>query len=82
MNKIQQVQNTKRQFDITSIDDLEEYNYFLNNAKWKNGCPFIVSWPFLDVQTMISSLIVKNYINSKLNEKKFDATNLTEAWVK
>jgi len=42
----------RRQFDPSSKKDLQELFYFRKNAKWKNGCPFLLEWPHSDIVTM------------------------------
>lgn len=53
----------KRQFDVTNETDLEEYRYFLANAKWRNAtCPFEVEWPYLTIPQMINEKIAEHYL--------------------
>jgi len=48
----------KREFNPTSKVDLQEYRYFITHTKWKDGCPFILEWPFLNVLDMIKHKII------------------------
>lgn len=52
----------KREFNPASKDDLQEYQYFITNSKWKDGCPFIVEWPFLNVLDMIKHKIINRHL--------------------
>jgi hypothetical protein len=60
----------KREFDPASKEDLIEYQYFLTNSKWKNGCPFIVEWPFLTVIDTIQSKVINQHMNSLIKQAK------------
>ena len=60
----------KREFDPANQEDLREYRYFLDNASWKNGCPFILEWPFLNVLDMIKHKIVYQHIHGLINKTK------------
>lgn len=42
----------RRDFDPSRKKDLLELKYFKNTGKWKNGCPFYVENPFIDVPAM------------------------------
>jgi hypothetical protein len=44
--------NPRREFDPTSHEDLIELKYFKDNGKWRNGCPFYVEDPFIEVPAM------------------------------
>lgn len=54
----------KREFDPDSAEDLAEYKHFLDNKNWRNGCPFLVEWPYLDVIKCIEDKVVKHYIGN------------------
>ncbi len=60
----------KREFDPSDATDLIEYKYFLENSSWKNGCPFIVEWPFLSVIDMIKHKIVFRHIDKIISTNK------------
>ena len=42
---------------------MEEYAYFLKNQKWRNGCPFLLDWPYLTVPDMIKDRVVRQHLN-------------------
>jgi len=60
----------KREFNPTDKTDLQEYRYFLDNSTWKNGCPFIIEWPFLNVIDMIKHKIVYQHIDKLISSSK------------
>ena len=66
----------RREFDPTSVEDLGEYRYFLQQQKWRDNCPFILEWPFLDVMQMIEHKIVRQHLSSiiKTSTKPAQAT--------
>lgn len=61
---------SKRMFNPTDPVDLAEYAYFLQNRSWKNGCPFIIEWPYLNVIKMIEEKFVKRHIMSAIRTAK------------
>jgi len=58
----------KREFDPGSKEDLAEYAYFLQKGTWREGCPFIVEWPFLNVISMIEHRFVSHHIGSRIKQ--------------
>lgn len=60
----------KREFNPTDKVDLQEYRYFLDNSTWKNGCPFILEWPFLNVVDMIKHKIIYQHIDRIISTSK------------
>jgi hypothetical protein len=60
----------KREFNPLDRTDLQEYRYFLDNSTWKNGCPFIIEWPFLNVVDMIRHKIVYQHIDRIISSAK------------
>lgn len=65
-NKISHLVWTKRHFDPNSKEDLSEYKFFLDNNKWRQNCPFILEWPFLNMQEMIRSKVIEAHIDTIL----------------
>ena len=58
------VANRRRQFDPKKKAGLEEFAYFHTNNRWRDGCPFYLEWPHMDVVAMckdkyISAMLVK-----------------------
>ena len=47
--------NPRREFDPANKKDLLELKFFKNNGKWKNGCPFYLEDPFIEVPIMCES---------------------------
>ena len=59
-----------REFDPNNAEDLNEYKYFLQHQRWKNTCPFLLEWPFLDMIQMIEGKIVRQHINKIIKDVK------------
>jgi hypothetical protein len=60
----------RREFDATNHVDLIEYQHFLQNTRWKNGCPFVLEWPFNNVVSMIEHKIVSQHIAKLIKKEK------------
>jgi hypothetical protein len=58
--------NPRREFDPTNSQDLQELKFFKKNGKWKNGCPFYLEDPFIDIPTMCENKFT-NYMLEKMN---------------
>jgi len=69
-NKISHTIWPKRQFDPTSKNDLVEYKFFLANNRWQKNCPFVLEWPFLNVQEMIRSKIIDKHFDKIFESSK------------
>ena len=41
--------NPRREFNPASKKDLLELKYFKEKNKWKNGCPFYLEDPFVEI---------------------------------
>lgn len=50
--KLQSELKARRQFDPSNKQDLEELGYFIKNKKWKDGCPFYLEYPYVDIPIM------------------------------
>jgi len=57
--------NLRREFDPSSKKDLLELKYFKDNNKWKDGCPFYLQDPFLEIPAMCERMYT-NYMLSRL----------------
>ena len=53
----------QREFDPASAVDLKEYKDFMDQNGWRDGCPFIVEWPYLNVIDTIKNKIIKHHID-------------------
>jgi len=42
----------RRFFDPSNKEDLKELKFFIARTKWKNGCPFFLEEPFIDIPAM------------------------------
>lgn len=60
--KLSQVMWARRQFDARNPDDLAEYAYFRQHNRWRDGCPFHLEWPFVNVVEMIKDRIMSEYL--------------------
>lgn len=43
---------TRRAFDPANREDQLELKYFIENKKWRDGCPFFLEFPYLDIPAM------------------------------
>jgi hypothetical protein len=60
----------KREFDPASSNDLSEYKYFLDHSSWRDGCPFLVEWPYLDVIKCIEDKMIRYHIGNLIKAAK------------
>lgn len=60
----------RREFDPTNVEDLNEYKYFLQQQKWRDNCPFILEWPFINIMQMIEHKIVRQHLTSIIKTNK------------
>jgi hypothetical protein len=44
--------NYRRTFDPSKQEDQLELKFFLENRRWKNGCPFEIEYPWEDIPAM------------------------------
>jgi hypothetical protein len=44
--------NYRRAFDPAKVEDQMELKFFLENRRWKNGCPFEIEYPWEDIPAM------------------------------
>lgn len=58
--------NPRREFDPAKSEDLQEFKYFKQNGKWKNGCPFYLEDPFVEIPAMCESKFT-NHMLEKMN---------------
>ena len=47
-------------FEPSSKDDMKIARQFFHDSKWKDGCPFFLVWPYLDIPSMLKDRIT-NY---------------------
>lgn len=55
-------------FDPNNFNHIKSFEHFLFNNNWKNGCPFELEQPYLDVPSMIKDKIAKHFIAFKNGE--------------
>lgn len=79
-NLIERQKLNKRIFNIHDGEDINEFEYFMVNKRWKTTCPFHVNWPYVNVVDMIKDQIVQQYIdNEKSKNKIYSFTELEKA---
>jgi hypothetical protein len=57
--------NPRKEFDPANQKDLQEFKFFKKNGKWKNGCPFYLEDPFIDIPAMCENKFT-NYMLEKM----------------
>ena len=61
---LNQIDRTKRKFDVNNKKDVAAYKNFLVHKQWgTSGCPFSLEYPYLSVPDMIKDKIVHKYLN-------------------
>jgi hypothetical protein len=50
-------------FEPRNSEHLAIFNHFLTKNNWKEGCPFELEQPYLDVPSMIRDKIARHYIS-------------------
>jgi hypothetical protein len=68
--KLPDPSSNKRNFDVSSKQDIGEFSFFMKNSKWKSPCPFVLEFPFLSIPDMIKDKLINAYIDSMLRSKK------------
>ena len=49
LNKVSE----RRIFDPKNKKDLRELKHYMEKAKWKNGCPFYLEYPWEEIPIML-----------------------------
>jgi hypothetical protein len=53
----------KRPFDPSNKADLAIFKEFLETGRWGlNGCPFLLTWPYLTIPDMIKDKVTKHVL--------------------
>lgn len=68
--RVSSVHWPRREFNPGSAKDLAEYKYFLEKGRWKERCPFIIEWPYLDIVKCIEDKVVKYHIGHLISKSK------------
>ncbi len=55
--------NPRREFDPANKQDLMELKFFKKNGKWKNGCPFYLEDPYIEVPAMCESKFTNHMLD-------------------
>jgi hypothetical protein len=57
--------NPRREFDPANKKDLQEFKFFKKYGKWKDGCPFYLEDPFVEIPAMCENKFT-NYMLDKM----------------
>jgi hypothetical protein len=57
--------NLRREFNPSLKEDLMELKFYKQNGKWKNGCPFFLEDPFVEIPAMCENKFT-NYMLEKI----------------
>jgi len=57
--------NLRREFNPSLKEDLMELKFYKKNGKWKNGCPFFLEDPFVEIPAMCENKFT-NYMLEKI----------------
>ncbi len=72
--KISTFQKMKIEFNPGNPEHLQDYYEFRKNRRWRNGCSYILEFPYLDMPSMINSKIVDHFLKEFANEQTEDLT--------
>lgn len=62
--------HTKRFFDASKPEDLQEALEFVKTGRWTNCCPFVVDWPYTNVPDMIKTEVLLKYLPGIIKETR------------
>jgi hypothetical protein len=54
----------RREFDPAKVEDMKEYRHFLQKQNWRDGCPFVLEWPFLTITSMVEHKITRYHLSN------------------
>lgn len=60
----------RRFFNASSKEDLIEYQFFVENDRWRTSCPFELEWPHLNIDNMIKAKIVQDHLDKLIKNAK------------
>lgn len=60
-------QRARIRFDSKNPNHIKTYWDFVKTGKWKDGCPFMLEWPFFDIPTMIKTKVVEDNLSILIN---------------
>jgi len=52
LNTFRRSFDERREFDPADKKDLQELKFFKEKCKWKNGCPFYLEDPYIEIPAM------------------------------
>jgi hypothetical protein len=56
--------NPRREFNPADKKDLLEFKHFKQKGKWKNGCPFYLEDPFVEIPAMCESKFTRYMLDT------------------
>jgi len=59
---LRRITRQRRSFDPSNKADVAELKFFMENNTWKNGCPFFLEEPYLEIPAMCKD----RFINHKM----------------
>jgi len=60
---------TKIVFNPASKEHVADYRNFLSTGGWRNGCAYLLEYPYLDIPTMINRKIVDHFLELDASKK-------------
>ena len=66
---LSQTKFDKRIFNPKSKDDLRAYRDYVENRRWKDGCPFQLEWPYIEIPLMLQDKIINTYLDDLIGKK-------------
>lgn len=60
---LEKIRQSKRNFNVNSLKDVNCFRNFLKQNKWGDtGCPFVLEHPHVSVPDMIKEKLIKKYL--------------------
>ena len=47
-------------FDPANPEHLAQVKFFIDNKKWKDGCPFYLQHPYLEIPAMVANKFLEH----------------------
>ena len=55
--------NQRVVFDPKNKNHLEEIKFYMEHNRWKNGCPFYLEHPYLEIPAMVSQKYLEHVLS-------------------
>lgn len=63
MNKLEMISPIKEHFHPLNKNHLKLTQEFFRDSRWgKNGCPFVLEWPYEDIPYMLKTKITEHFL--------------------